>query len=190
MVNEDGVRLIAAVGLFRVTECQSGVRLWEVVMTERTQILIEAVPSRFWEFSSFKPPAPQLMNLPRVVSLAISRLPWLLPSREICGSTGCIVCRTHGRCFGKRTIPPQRYRSQCEGAARHHLLNYVLHTALYLPFIDYDKNFAAFFPVIDILFGTYYRPRRDEYPRTGIPAVDFRDTWLRQRSLRLLGFTG
>jgi len=70
------------------------------------------------------------------------------------------------------------------------VLNYVLHTALSLPFIDYDKNFAAFFPVIDILFGTYYRPRRDEYPRTGIPAVDFRDTWLRQRSLRLLGFTG
>jgi sterol desaturase/sphingolipid hydroxylase (fatty acid hydroxylase superfamily) len=111
--------------------------------------------------------------------------------------------------------------------ARHHLLNYVLHTALYLPLLlfwgsltphfvatfvmftlwgfvnhantrldlgfltpiisgphwhrihhstsaeHYDKNFAAFFPVIDILFGTYYQPRRDEYPPTGIPAADF-----------------
>jgi sterol desaturase/sphingolipid hydroxylase (fatty acid hydroxylase superfamily) len=32
----------------------------------------------------------------------------------------------------------------------------------------YDKNFAAFFPIIDILFGTYYRPRRGEYPLTGL----------------------
>ena len=32
-----------------------------------------------------------------------------------------------------------------------------------------DKNFAAFFPVWDILFGTYYRPRADEYPATGVP---------------------
>lgn len=31
-----------------------------------------------------------------------------------------------------------------------------------------DRNFAAFFPVIDIVFGTYYRPRPDEYPATGI----------------------
>lgn len=32
-----------------------------------------------------------------------------------------------------------------------------------------DKNFAAFFPFIDILFGTYYGPRRGEYPPTGSP---------------------
>ena len=31
-----------------------------------------------------------------------------------------------------------------------------------------DKNFAAFFPVWDILFGTYYHPKRDEFPATGI----------------------
>ena len=37
----------------------------------------------------------------------------------------------------------------------------------------YDKNFAAFFPFIDILFGTYYRPGKDEYPPTGIPAREF-----------------
>lgn len=111
--------------------------------------------------------------------------------------------------------------------ARAHLLNYVLHTLLYLPLLlvwgsltphlaatfvmfrlwgfvnhantrldlgfltpiisgpqwhrihhsmfdeHYDKNFAAFFPFIDILFGTYYRPRKDEYPATGIPAREF-----------------
>ena len=31
-----------------------------------------------------------------------------------------------------------------------------------------DKNFAAFFPFIDIIFGTYYRPQKDEYPDTGL----------------------
>jgi sterol desaturase/sphingolipid hydroxylase (fatty acid hydroxylase superfamily) len=32
-----------------------------------------------------------------------------------------------------------------------------------------DKNFATFFPVIDIIFGTYYRPLKHEYPATGVP---------------------
>lgn len=32
-----------------------------------------------------------------------------------------------------------------------------------------DKNFAQFFPFIDILFGTYHRPSRDEFPPTGTP---------------------
>jgi len=31
-----------------------------------------------------------------------------------------------------------------------------------------DKNFATFFPFIDMLFGTYYRPRRNEFPPTGL----------------------
>ena len=31
-----------------------------------------------------------------------------------------------------------------------------------------DKNFVAFFPVWDILFGTYYHPARDEFPLTGV----------------------
>jgi sterol desaturase/sphingolipid hydroxylase (fatty acid hydroxylase superfamily) len=31
-----------------------------------------------------------------------------------------------------------------------------------------DKNFAAFFPFIDRIFGTYYKPARDEYPATGL----------------------
>jgi sterol desaturase/sphingolipid hydroxylase (fatty acid hydroxylase superfamily) len=31
-----------------------------------------------------------------------------------------------------------------------------------------DKNFAAFFPVFDILFGSYWHPERKEYPRTGL----------------------
>jgi sterol desaturase/sphingolipid hydroxylase (fatty acid hydroxylase superfamily) len=38
-----------------------------------------------------------------------------------------------------------------------------------------DKNFAALFPVIDMMFGTYHRPSRDEFPPTGLisgaPAV-------------------
>ena len=31
-----------------------------------------------------------------------------------------------------------------------------------------DKNFAQFFPLWDVLFGTYYRPKPDEYPPTGL----------------------
>lgn len=31
-----------------------------------------------------------------------------------------------------------------------------------------DKNFAAIFPFIDRIFGTYHRPARDEYPATGL----------------------
>jgi sterol desaturase/sphingolipid hydroxylase (fatty acid hydroxylase superfamily) len=31
-----------------------------------------------------------------------------------------------------------------------------------------DKNFTTFFPVWDILFGTYYSPRKNEYPPTGL----------------------
>jgi sterol desaturase/sphingolipid hydroxylase (fatty acid hydroxylase superfamily) len=32
----------------------------------------------------------------------------------------------------------------------------------------HNKNFAQNFPIIDILFGTYYGPRRDEFPTTGV----------------------
>ena len=33
-----------------------------------------------------------------------------------------------------------------------------------------NKNFATFFPFIDIIFGTYYRPQRNEFPPSGLPA--------------------
>ncbi|MES1255424.1 MAG: sterol desaturase family protein [Acidobacteriota bacterium] len=35
-----------------------------------------------------------------------------------------------------------------------------------------DKNFATFFPVIDKIFGTYYRPSPDEFPPTGLISGD------------------
>jgi len=31
-----------------------------------------------------------------------------------------------------------------------------------------DRNFAAYFPVLDISFGTYRAPKKDEYPATGV----------------------
>lgn len=31
-----------------------------------------------------------------------------------------------------------------------------------------DKNFAAFFPVWDVIFGTYYAPQKGEFPETGL----------------------
>lgn len=32
----------------------------------------------------------------------------------------------------------------------------------------YDRNFAAFFPIWDVVFGTYHHPRRGEFPPTGV----------------------
>jgi len=32
----------------------------------------------------------------------------------------------------------------------------------------FDQNFAAFFPIWDVLFGTFHYPKRDEYPLTGV----------------------
>ena len=34
-----------------------------------------------------------------------------------------------------------------------------------------NKNFAQFFPFIDLLFGTYYPPGTDEFPATGTPSL-------------------
>ncbi len=31
-----------------------------------------------------------------------------------------------------------------------------------------DRNYAAYFPIIDLIFGTYREPRKDEYPATGV----------------------
>jgi sterol desaturase/sphingolipid hydroxylase (fatty acid hydroxylase superfamily) len=35
-----------------------------------------------------------------------------------------------------------------------------------------NKNFAAFFPIFDIVFGSYYSPDRDTYPTTGLADGD------------------
>ena len=32
----------------------------------------------------------------------------------------------------------------------------------------WDKNFASFFPIWDIIFGTAYFPKKEEYPATGL----------------------
>jgi len=37
------------------------------------------------------------------------------------------------------------------------------------------KNYAAFFPVWDLIFGTYWRPRREEWPETGL--ADTNGVW-------------
>jgi sterol desaturase/sphingolipid hydroxylase (fatty acid hydroxylase superfamily) len=36
-----------------------------------------------------------------------------------------------------------------------------------------DRNFAAFFPIYDLLFGTYCAPRTGEWPNTGLPDRDW-----------------
>lgn len=35
----------------------------------------------------------------------------------------------------------------------------------------WNRNFAAYFPLLDVVFGTYYDPRPGEYPDTGIPGL-------------------
>lgn len=36
----------------------------------------------------------------------------------------------------------------------------------------WNRNFAAFFPIFDILFGTHYRPLPGEFPATGLGTAD------------------
>lgn len=38
-----------------------------------------------------------------------------------------------------------------------------------------NKNFAAFFPIWDRLFGTYWSPEKNEYPETGLPSGEKMD---------------
>jgi len=45
-----------------------------------------------------------------------------------------------------------------------------------------NKNFAAFFPFIDILFGTYHRPVKNEYPPTGLPNQES-ESFLREATI-------
>jgi len=73
-----------------------------------------------------------------------------------------------------------------------------LHHSLYAE--HQDKNFAAFFPFIDMLFGTYYRPRENEYPPTGLRDAESESylhestisplsAWYKMTSKRLAGFS-
>jgi sterol desaturase/sphingolipid hydroxylase (fatty acid hydroxylase superfamily) len=39
-----------------------------------------------------------------------------------------------------------------------------------------DKNFAAFFPIWDVLFGTYVSPKRGEFPATGLASGELIDS--------------
>ena len=55
-----------------------------------------------------------------------------------------------------------------------------IHHSLYAK--HQDKNFATFFPFIDILFGTYHRPLRNEYPPTGLP-VETSSGFLREATI-------
>jgi sterol desaturase/sphingolipid hydroxylase (fatty acid hydroxylase superfamily) len=36
----------------------------------------------------------------------------------------------------------------------------------------FDRNFAAFFPIFDFMFGTSHRPMPDEFPSTGLDTRD------------------
>ena len=42
-----------------------------------------------------------------------------------------------------------------------------------------DKNFAAFFPLWDIVFGSYHHPRRHEFPATGLGSGEnYNNLWV------------
>jgi sterol desaturase/sphingolipid hydroxylase (fatty acid hydroxylase superfamily) len=55
-----------------------------------------------------------------------------------------------------------------------------IHHSLYAE--HHNKNFATFFPFIDILFGTYHRPVKNEYPPTGLPDEE-REGFLREATI-------
>lgn len=40
-----------------------------------------------------------------------------------------------------------------------------------------DRNFATFFPFIDLVFGTYYAPQKGEYPATGLSTTQENSDW-------------
>ena len=40
-----------------------------------------------------------------------------------------------------------------------------------------DKNFAILLPAWDIIFGTYYHPEKEEWPRTGVEGVEVKTLW-------------
>jgi len=47
---------------------------------------------------------------------------------------------------------------------------------------DRDRNFAALFPVWDVVFGTYLRPRPGEWPRTGVEGIAETTLWNAMRA--------
>lgn len=40
-----------------------------------------------------------------------------------------------------------------------------------------NKNYAGFFPIWDIIFGTYYAPKKGEFPETGVKGEATNPTW-------------
>jgi sterol desaturase/sphingolipid hydroxylase (fatty acid hydroxylase superfamily) len=54
---------------------------------------------------------------------------------------------------------PQYHRIHHSSLAKHH-----------------DRNFAVFLPIFDIVFGSYYRPEKGEYPPTGLADGEQFDT--------------
>lgn len=51
----------------------------------------------------------------------------------------------------------------------------------------HDANFAAFFPVLDVVFGTYLRPAADEFPLSGLAGRSRRPFAARQLVRDILG---
>jgi sterol desaturase/sphingolipid hydroxylase (fatty acid hydroxylase superfamily) len=62
----------------------------------------------------------------------------------------------------KLRIGPLRYLL---AEPRHHRIHHSLERQ------HWNKNYAAFFPIWDVIFGTVHFPRKDEYPRTGLSSV-------------------
>ena len=40
-----------------------------------------------------------------------------------------------------------------------------------------DRNFAAYFPIWDVIFGTYYHPKPAEFPATGVSGTRIESVW-------------
>ncbi|MEH6570885.1 MAG: sterol desaturase family protein [Halioglobus sp.] len=53
-----------------------------------------------------------------------------------------------------------------------------------------DKNFSIWLPVFDIAFGSYYHPRVDEYPPTGLSSGEKIETLWRAQTAPLVAWAG
>jgi sterol desaturase/sphingolipid hydroxylase (fatty acid hydroxylase superfamily) len=97
-----------------------------------------------------------LMTIPMAVLVSVS-----VPQIAVT----VLLLSIHGQLIHANTklkIGPLRYLL---GEPRYHRIHHSLER------LHWNKNYAASFPIWDVIFGTVHFPRKDEYPRTGLSYV-------------------
>jgi len=97
-----------------------------------------------------------IITVPMAVLVNVS-LPQFAVTMFLLGIHGLLI---HANT--KLKIGPLRYLF---AEPRHHRIHHSLERQ------HWNKNYAAVFPIWDVIFGTVHFPRKDEYPRTGLSYV-------------------